>query len=467
MSELTPKQVVAELDKYIIGQDDAKREVAIALRNRYRRSLLPEDLKEEVTPKNILMIGPTGVGKTEIARRMAKIVDAPFLKVEATKFTEVGYVGRDVDSIVKDLVDVSIRLVKQQRRESVKEKAEKNAEEELLDLLLQDKSISKKQRDQNFFSMLFQNPNQLPKPATETDEEKQERLSRREQMRRDLRNGLLENEIIEIEVEDNSSGIGIEIAGISPDINMGDMFQGILPQKTKTRKVSVSEGRKILENQEADKLIDMDSVIDSAIYRAEQFGIVFIDEIDKIARKNKATGHGPDVSGEGVQRDILPLVEGCSVNTKYGPVKTDYMLFIGAGAFNVASVDDLIPELQGRFPVHVNLNPLSKEDLKLILTKPENSLIKQYTALLSMDGVNISFTEDALEEIAEYADMANRNVINTGARRLHTIIENVLDEISFHAGDVNPPVDVTIDREYVKQHIKDELKEIDLNKFMI
>ena len=458
---LTPREIVDELDKYIIGQDEAKRAVAIALRNRYRRNSLPEEIRDEITPKNIIMSGPTGCGKTEIARRISKLMRAPFVKVEATKFTEVGYVGRDVESIIRDLVEASIRMVKQERYDMVTERAKANAEQRLVDILMGD---GKKKQDANPLAMLFTNTPQLQAAKEETPEEKQQKLSKREQVEYALRGGALENKIVEIQVEDNS-GIGIEIAGVSADMNMGDMFSGILPKKTKTRKVPVSEARKILIEEESDKLIDMDEVISTAITRAEQEGIVFLDEIDKIA--GKTMGSGPDVSREGVQRDILPIVEGSTVMTKYGPVKTDYMLFIAAGAFHVSKVSDLIPELQGRFPIRVNLKPLAKEDFVKILCQTENAITKQYSALLSMDGINLSFTDDALEAIAEYAVTANDTMENIGARRLHTIVENMLEDISFNAGDIYPPVDVVVDANYVREHVKGDFKDLNLGKFIL
>ncbi len=458
---LTPREIVDELDKYIIGQDEAKRAVAIALRNRYRRNSLPEEIRDEITPKNIIMSGPTGCGKTEIARRISKLMRAPFVKVEATKFTEVGYVGRDVESIIRDLVEASIRMVKQERYYMVTERAKANAEQRLVDILMGD---GKKKQDANPLAMLFTNTPQLQAAKEETPEEKQQKLSKREQVEYALRGGALENKIVEIQVEDNS-GIGIEIAGVSADMNMGDMFSGILPKKTKTRKVPVSEARKILIEEESDKLIDMDEVISTAITRAEQEGIVFLDEIDKIA--GKTMGSGPDVSREGVQRDILPIVEGSTVMTKYGPVKTDYMLFIAAGAFHVSKVSDLIPELQGRFPIRVNLKPLTKEDFVKILCQTENAITKQYSALLSMDGINLSFTDDALEAIAEYAVTANDTMENIGARRLHTIVENMLEDISFNAGDIYPPVDVVVDANYVREHVKGDFKDLNLGKFIL
>lgn len=457
---LTPRQIVDELNKYIIGQDDAKRAVAIALRNRYRRNSLPEDIRDEITPKNIIMSGPTGCGKTEIARRISKLMRAPFVKVEATKFTEVGYVGRDVESIIRDLVEASIRMVKQERMDMVTEQAQANAEQRLVDILMGDE---KKGTNSNPLSFLFTAP-QLKSAPEETPEEKQKRLSKREQVEYALKGGALEDKMVEVEVEDNS-GIGIEIAGISADMNMGDMFSGILPKKTKNRKVPVSEARKILIQQEAEKLIDMDDVISTAITRAEQDGIVFLDEIDKIA--GKSMGSGPDVSREGVQRDILPIVEGSTVVTKYGPVKTDYMLFIAAGAFHVSKISDLIPELQGRFPIRVELKTLTKDDFVKILSKTENAITKQYSALLSTDGVNLSFTEDALEAISEYAVVANENMENIGARRLHTIVENMLEDISFNAGDIYPPVDVVVDANYVNEHVKGDFKQQNLGKFIL
>ena len=461
MIALTPREIVEQLDKYIIGQEEAKKAVAIALRNRYRRSRLSPEMREEITPKNIIMSGPTGVGKTEIARRLAKLVNAPFIKVEATKFTEVGYVGRDVESIVRDLVEESIRIVKKDRRESVQEKAAANAQERLLDLLLADgKAVPQPQIP---FQMLLGGPKAPAEPA-ETEEQRAQRMSRREEMAYRLKSGQLDETVVEIEVED-SGGIGIEIAGMGTEINMGEMFSGILPKKTKTRKLPIREARKILEAEEADKLIDMDEVTSTAIERAEQDGIIFLDEIDKIA--GKTMGTGPDISREGVQRDILPIVEGSTVVTKYGPVKTDFMLFIAAGAFHVSKISDLIPELQGRFPIHVELKALRQEDFVKILSQTENAITKQYAALLSADGVNLHFTADALEEIAAYAEQANASLENIGARRLHTIVENMLEDISFNAGDVFPPVDVEVNGEYVKEHIGKELKGGNISKFIL
>lgn len=459
MSYLTPREIVSELDKYIIGQDRAKKAVAIALRNRYRRSMLDRDLQDEITPKNIIMIGPTGVGKTEIARRLSKLMKSPFIKVEATKFTEVGYVGRDVESMVRDLVEASIRMVKSSRLETVSTKAQALAEQRLVEILVPGR---KRNQQQNPFAALFSQP-QLASPEPPV-EEKDEIRDKKKAVLADLRLGKLENEIIEIEVEDNSA-IGLEIAGIGADMNVGEILGGILPKKMKKRKVTVTEARKILTQQEADKLIDMDEVISTAVERAEQDGIIFLDEIDKIA--GKSMGQGPDVSREGVQRDILPIVEGSTVVTKYGPVKTDYMLFIAAGAFHISKITDLIPELQGRFPIKVELQSLNKDDFKRILVQPENALTKQYTALLKTDNVSLEFTDDALDAIAEYAQLVNESSENIGARRLHTIIENLLEDISFNAGGNHPPITLTIDEKYVKEHLKEHLKDKNLQKYIL
>ena len=459
MSYLTPKEIVSELDKYIIGQDKAKRAVAVALRNRYRRNKVEQEMRDEITPKNIIMVGPTGVGKTEIARRLAKLMNAPFIKVEATKFTEVGYVGRDVDSMVRDLVEASIRMVKQSRHETVRSKAEKAAEERLADILA---PLGRKPAPSAnpFQALLGQGQSGPP----ETQEERQKRMTKREETLALLRAGRLEEAMIEVEVQDNSS-IGIEIAGLGSDINIQDMLGGILPKKTKRRRVTVSEARKIFTQEEADKLIDMDEVISTAIERAEQDGIIFLDEIDKIAGKNM--GQGPDVSREGVQRDILPIVEGSTVVTKYGPVKTDYMLFIAAGAFHVSKISDLIPELQGRFPIKVELKSLSAEDMRRILTQPKNAIIKQYQALLEADNIRLVFKEDAIEAIAKYAVMVNETSENIGARRLHTVVESLLEDISFNAGGDHPAIDVEIDAAYVKEHLKEQIKDNDLQKYIL
>ena len=459
---LTPKEIVDALDRYIVGQDKAKRAVAVALRNRYRRSCLPEALREEITPKNIIMMGPTGVGKTEIARRLAKLVDAPFVKVEATKFTEVGYVGRDVESMIRDLVEAAIRICKARKMEDVRLVAEAAVEQELVDLLL---PYTKKQRKAtaNPLQLLLgaaQNE-QEPEPS---EEEKQRRYTERERVLAERRAGRHENTPVEIEVEERNPGSDAMLAaGI--DLNLGEMFGGMLPKKTKRRKLPVSEARRILVQQESEKRIDMDDVTREAIERAEQDGIIFIDEIDKIA----VTGNvgGPDVSREGVQRDILPIVEGSTVMTKYGPVKTDYMLFIAAGAFHMAKVTDLIPELQGRFPIRVKLNDLTQEDFKSILTQPENAVTKQYAALLSADNVKLTFTDDALSEIARYAYLANESTENIGARRLHTVLENLLDDISFNANGQHPVIDMVVDAAYVTERLKDEFTDEDIHRYIL
>ena len=455
MNTMTPRQIVEELDKYIIGQDEAKRAVAIALRNRYRRSRLDPEIREDITPKNILMVGPTGVGKTEIARRLAKLVDAPLVKVEATKFTEVGYVGRDVDSMVRDLVETSLRLVKERMGKDVEAAAEQNAQERILDALIA-KEKGEKKADRNPIEALL---GPVRKPD-EPPEERESRRQRRERLQMDLLCGALEGEIIEIEVEDNASSETLP----GTDVSLNDMLGGLMPKKKKIRKVSVIEARKILKAEETSKLIDMDKAVSEAIYKAEEDGILFIDEIDKVAGRSQSGS--PDVSREGVQRDILPIVEGCTVNTKYGPVKTDHMLFIAAGAFHVAKVTDLIPELQGRFPVQVNLKPLTEEDFRKILTQPENALIKQYQALLGVDDVKLEFTEDALREMAHIAVEMNDRRENIGARRLHTLIEELLDEVSFSAGE-NGPETVTIDGAYVREHLCAAMQQFDVAKHII
>ncbi len=453
MNKLTPREIVQELDRYIIGQDEAKRAVAVALRNRYRRAQLPEEIRDEVTPKNILMVGPTGVGKTEIARRLAKLVDAPFVKVEATKFTEVGYVGRDVDSIVRDLVEAAIRIVKEHHIERVREKAARAAEDHLVDLIV--KPVKKT----NPIDLLLGNK---PKEPELSPEEKQRSAMKRDEVRQALREGKLEHTLVEVEVAETAPRS--EIPGT--DMNMNDVLDSILPKKTKLRKVEIAEARRILTAEEEQNMIDMDAVYSEAITRAEQDGIVFLDEIDKVA--GKAAGQGPDVSREGVQRDILPIVEGCTVPTKYGPVKTDHMLFFAAGAFHVSKVTDLIPELQGRFPVRVNLKPLTKEDYRQILVQPENALIRQYQALLAVDKVQLEFLDSALDAIAEYAWLVNENSENIGARRLHTVLESILGDIAFNAGGGDAPeVTVSVDAEYVKTHLDSGYREQDLKKYIL
>ncbi|MGI6239041.1 MAG: ATP-dependent protease ATPase subunit HslU [Christensenellales bacterium] len=456
MLMLTPREIVRELDRFIIGQDAAKRAVAVALRNRYRRAMLPGDIRDEVTPKNILMVGPTGVGKTEIARRLAKLVDAPFVKVEATKFTEVGYVGRDVESIVRDLLEAAIRLVKEQHISHIRAGAEAIVEEKLADLIARPQKAKKS----NPIDILLGN---RPKEPDLPPEEREMLAVRVGGVREQLKRGELEDQIVEIEVEE-SAPMG-EIPGT--DLNMGDMLGSIMPKRTKMRRVKVREARRILLAEEEQNMIDMDAVYAEAISRAEQDGIVFIDEIDKVAGRGGTSG-GPDVSREGVQRDILPIVEGSTVNTKYGPVKTDHILFIAAGAFHISKVSDLIPELQGRFPVRVDLKPLSAEDYARILTQPENALIRQYQLLLGVDNVTLSFDEEAIREIAQFAWQANESGENIGARRLHTILERILSDIAFNAGGGDAPeVRVEVDDQYVRNQLADEIQAKDVKKYIL
>ena len=456
MAELTPRQIVRELDRYIVGQDEAKKSVAIALRNRYRRSMVDEKMREEISPKNILMIGPTGVGKTEIARRLAKLVAAPFVKVEATKFTEVGYVGRDVESIVRDLVENAIRMVKEEHIKGVEPRAKVIAEDRLVTLLVH----PPKQPASGGMSLDFLLGRKPAVPAEATDTP--EIARKREDVRQQLMRGELEEHELEIEVEEAAPTL--EVGGSA--ISLGDMMGNMMPKRTRLRRVKVKEARRILENEECDKLIDMDNVTEEAIQRAEQHGIVFIDEIDKIA--GHRGGSGPDVSREGVQRDILPIVEGSTVNTKYGPVKTDYMLFIAAGAFHVAKVSDLIPELQGRFPVHVHLQSLTREDFQRILTQPDNALTLQYKALLAVDKVHLTFKDSAIEAIADAAFTANETAEDIGARRLHAVFEQLLEDISFNAGgDDMPPVELSINGDYVRAHLHGENRPADMKKYIL
>ncbi|MEK6223570.1 MAG: ATP-dependent protease ATPase subunit HslU [Thermodesulfobacteriales bacterium] len=438
----TPREIVSELDRYIIGQNNAKRAVSIALRNRWRRQRVSPDLKDEIAPKNILMIGPTGVGKTEIARRLAKLAQAPFLKIEASKFTEVGYVGRDVESMIRDITDIAIKLVTDEEKISVRVKAENLAEERMLDLLL---------------------------PAPNVSPENQEAESNsdtRQKLRKLLREGKLDERFVDIEVTSKNMPIQVfSPSGMDDmDVNISDMIGNLFPKKTKKRKMNVPEAMEVLLQEEAQKLIDMDNVVKLAIDRVEQSGIIFIDEIDKVAGRESSAG--PDVSREGVQRDLLPIIEGCTVNTKHGMVKTDHILFVGAGAFHVSKPSDLIPELQGRFPIRVELEPLTKDDFVNILTKPKNALIKQYIELLNTEDVELVFTDDAIHEIAETAQHVNESTENIGARRLHTIMEKILDDISFEAPDMTEEK-IIIDAQYVKGKIADIVKDRDLSRYIL
>ena len=437
--ELSPKQIVSELDKYIIGQDDAKKAVAIALRNRYRRSKLPQEMREEITPKNIIMQGPTGVGKTEIARRLAKLVKAPFVKVEATKFTEVGYVGRDVESIIRDLAEASIRLVKKERFDEVREKAEKATYERLVVALFQ--GYKTKHPDMNDDVI-------------------------REHIINDIKTHKLDNEIIEVEILEENNSMQM-LGGMGMELNISEMLGGILPKKKKKKRLAVVDAQHIFLNEESEKLIDMDNVSAEAIRRAEQDGIVFIDEIDKITGKNGSGSHGPDVSREGVQRDLLPIVEGSTVSTKYGPIRTDFILFIAAGAFHLSKIEDLIPELQGRFPTTVALSNIKYEDFVKILSDTENSLILQYTSLLGVDNIKLDFTKDGIEEIARIAVLANETNENIGARRLHSIMESLLEDVSFNATGDHPVIVITIDKKYVDEHLSNICKKFDLSKYIL
>ena len=456
LDELTPREIVAELDKYVVGQKDAKRAVAIALRNRMRRQKLAPDLAEEIIPKNIIMIGPTGVGKTEIARRLAKLTNSPFLKVEASKFTEVGYVGRDVESMIRDLVEIAIDMVREEKLEDVSDKAEVNAEERLLDILLPP-SPPPKPADTTSGGVVLNGSSSVTESHSRT----------REKLRQQLREGKLDERMVEIETREKSfpafeiiSNQGVE----EMDINVKDMLPNIFGQRSKKRKMKVSEAFEYLIQEEEQRLIDMDQVTRVAIDRVENSGIIFLDEIDKIA--GRESGHGPDVSREGVQRDILPIVEGTTVNSRYGMVRTDHILFIAAGAFHVSKPSDLIPELQGRFPIRVELQSLTMEDFIRILTEPKSSLVKQYTALLETEGVKLEFTREALDEIAHFAFRVNENTENIGARRLHTIMERVLDEISFDAPEMKNK-EVNVDAAYVQKMLADIVKDQDLSRYIL
>ncbi len=443
---MTPQETVDALDRYIIGQTDAKKAVAVALRNRWRRLQLDEDLKDEILPKNIIMIGPTGIGKTEIARRISKLVNAPFVKVEASKFTEVGYVGRDVESMIRDLTDYSVNMVRQEQMERKHEAAKEMVEERLLDLLL---------------------------PPLESDKDASEGKAStnptREKFRKKLRSGVLDERMVELDVSERPSGAVMEFMPVSMndnmDMNIRDMLSNMMPKQSKRRRVNIEDARKILQQEEVSKLIDMDEVIREALTRVEQSGIVFLDEIDKVASR-RSHSHGPDVSREGVQRDLLPIVEGSTVNTKHGPVQTDHILFIAAGAFHLSKPSDMIPELQGRFPIRVELQSLSKDDFVKILTEPKNALIVQYTALMKTEGVDLKFTKAAIDTIAEIACQINEDSENIGARRLHTVMEQLLEEVSFTAPDLNGQK-ISVTPEYIQSRLSNLLKNQDLSRYIL
>ena len=472
--QMTPKEIVQELDKYIIGQDEAKKSVAIALRNRYRRSLLPDELREEITPKNILMMGPTGCGKTEIARRLAKLMDAPFVKVEATKFTEVGYVGRDVDSMIRDLVEASIRITKQSMLEEKYSVADEIVEEKIIEAIIPGKKKPSSSKSRGPFDFILGNSGYVSqKEQYEQQQQQQAALEgkgmdtelAREQVRQQLREGLLEEQYIEIQVTDAPKTNQLDMGNEGMSIAIGNIFGDMAPKRMKTKNVKVKDARKILREEEAQNLIDMDKVTDDALQNAEQNGIIFIDEIDKIA-SGSGYRSGADVSREGVQRDILPIVEGSVVNTKHGPVKTDHILFIGAGAFHTAKPTDLIPELQGRFPIRVELDNLDKETFVKILTTPENALLKQHKALLETEGIEIEFTDGAVDEIATMAFMMNEQTENIGARRLHTILEKLLEDISFNIPDMDEEK-ITIDQPYVKEKFEEKIHPEDIDRYIL
>lgn len=448
-NHLTPHQIVEELNKFIIGQDEAKKSVAIALRNRWRRQQVQGSMKEEIMPNNIIMIGPTGVGKTEIARRLATLSQAPFVKVEASKFTEVGYVGRDVESMVRELVDRSVNIVKEEQRKIKEIQAEKAAEDRILDLLI---------------------PPIHSKSSSSTEETSEENFQTREKLRILLQKGKMDDREVEIDVISDaipSMQILGPIGGDEIGMNIQDIMSSVLPKKTKKRKVKISEAKKIFEKEEVEKLIDMDSVVNDALKRAENNGIIFIDEIDKVVSGSEQKGSGPDVSREGVQRDLLPIVEGSTVNTKYGSVKTDHILFIASGAFHVSKPSDLIPELQGRFPIRVELQSLTEEDFVKILTLPENALIKQYNALMKPEGLDLNFDESAIREIASTAALINNEVTNIGARRLHTIMTQLLEDIMFDTPDIKKSGNITINSEFVKEKLSTITKNMDLSKFIL
>jgi ATP-dependent HslUV protease ATP-binding subunit HslU len=461
-NELTPREIVEKLDRHIIGQADAKRAVAIALRNRWRRQNVPEDLADEISPKNIIMIGPTGVGKTEIARRLAKLDNSPFLKIEASKFTEVGYVGRDVESMIRDLVELSLNMVKSEEQEHVRTRAAEIAEEKLLDLLLPPRPKEKMVSD------ILTNPDEIDAKDQPAEDKGQKPDATREKLRHLLKENKLDNRLVDLEVTETRSGPMIEIfsaAGMEDmGLNVRDMLGNVFPQKKKIRTVKVPEALEILEEEEAQKLIDMDKVTKTALDRVEQSGIIFLDEIDKIVGSDAS--HGPDVSREGVQRDLLPIVEGSNVNTRYGMVKTDHILFIAAGAFSSSKPSDLIPELQGRFPIRVELDSLGKEDFIRILTEPNNALVKQYTEMMATEGLKLSFTEEAIASIAEVATVVNERTENIGARRLYTIMETLLDEISFEAPDMQKK-EIIIDAQQVEEKLNEIIEDEDLSRYIL
>ena len=467
-TDYTPKEIVAELDKYIIGQESAKKSVAVALRNRYRRNQLSDEMREEISPKNILMMGPTGVGKTEIARRLAKLMDAPFVKVEATKFTEVGYVGRDVDSMVRDLMEASLRVTKQKRMAEKYEAAAQLAEEKIIEAIIPGKKKQTGETVRGPFDFLMGRGTATYNQTSEKIEEHKDPVESgtelaREQVRQQLKDGLLEEQYIEIDVQEQPKDNNLDVAqgGV---ISLGSIFGDAMPKRTKKKNLKVKDARKILTEQEAQNMIDMDQVTQEALDNCEQNGIIFIDEIDKIAGSGYKSG--ADVSREGVQRDILPIVEGSVVNTKYGPVKTDHVLFIGAGAFHVSRPTDLIPELQGRFPIRVELENLTKEDFVRILTEPDNALLKQHKALLETEGVEIEFTPEAVDEIASMAFMVNEQTENIGARRLHTIMEKLLEDISYNLPDENTKT-ISITPEYVREKFEEQIHEDDIDRFIL
>lgn len=469
---MTPRQIVEELDRYIIGQKKAKRAVAVALRNRFRRERLALEIRDEVIPKNILMIGPTGVGKTEVARRLAKLAQAPFIKVEATKYTEVGYIGRDVETMIRDLMEIAIRMVETERMKEVEDKAEEAAVERLVEHL-SPSSTNEKAKVINPFQTLFSGMAGMQPPVADrdTDTEKKteaESLREAEELRAKLKSGQLDDTYVELELEE-SAAPGISVLGPNGldemGMNMGEILGGILPKRKKSRKLKISEAKAVLAQEEARKLIDSDEVKKEAKERVERRGIVFLDEVDKIAGRSRSGG-GPDVSREGVQRDILPIVEGSTVNTKHGPVKTDHILFIAAGAFHLSKPSDLIPELQGRFPIRVELESLTREDFERILTEPENALTRQYTALLATEDVELEFTGDGVKEMADIAQRVNESTENIGARRLHTILEKVLEEISFEAPELEVSK-VVVDAKFVRQRLSDVVEDKDLSRFIL